>query len=72
MPFIGKPEMHAKNHRNAHRTYARAALMDGPNGMEPAVGVFQSGQLLSLLPLTQALRLSNEIVDATEDHKVTA
>lgn len=72
MAFTGKPELHQRNHRNARKTYARAAHIDGPNGKEPAVGVFLAGRLISLLPLTEALRLSNEIVDSTEKHKVTA
>lgn len=69
MPFTGKPEKHKQNHRLARKTNAHAAHIDGPNGKEPAVAIFRAGQIISLLPLTEALRLSNEIVDATEHHQ---
>lgn len=72
MPFTGKPEMHKRNHGNARKTYARAAHIDGPEGREPAVGIFRGNFLLTLLPVADALRLSNQIVDAAERHEVHA
>lgn len=72
MPFISKPERHGMNHRNARHTRARTAYIDGPGGQEPAVGIFRGNFLLTLLPVADALRLSNQIVDAAENHEVHA
>lgn len=72
MPFIGKPEQYTLNRRSARHTRARWAYIDGPEGREPAVGIFRGNFLLTLLPVADALRLSNQIVDAAERHEVHA
>ncbi|WP_341392605.1 hypothetical protein [Arthrobacter sp. G119Y2] len=72
MTFISKPEQYGLNRRNARHTKAGVAYIAGPDRNEPAVCIFRGNFVLSLLPVADALRLSNQIVDAAEKHEVHA
>lgn len=67
--FVTSPRRYVRNHLDATRTYAKKAYIDGPNGKEPAIGIFTGTTPLSILPLAAAIRLSNEIVDEAERHQ---
>lgn len=67
--FTGRPEHFAKNARRAARLHAGPAYMETPEGERiAAVGIFDGQRLNELLPVDDALRLANALVDAAERH----
>ncbi|MGY4544510.1 hypothetical protein ACVWY0_004455 [Arthrobacter sp. UYNi723] len=68
MRFIGRRDLYWQNVSSSSLTHAKAAFMDGPNGIEPAVAIFRDKFLCALLTLDDAIRISNFIVDSVEQH----
>lgn len=51
----------------AQHTYSRPGVLERADGTaEPAIIIFRDRHVLSVLPVEDAIRLSNEIIDATE------
>mgnify|MGYP003575335404 CR=1 FL=1 len=66
-PFRARPERYWMNIDGAHRTYSRPGVQEKADGTEePAILIFRDRHVLSVLPIEDAIRLSNEIIDATE------
>lgn len=66
-PFCARPERYWLNIDGAHRTFSRPGVLEKSDGtLEPAVIIFRDRYVLSVLPIEDAIRLSNEIIDSTE------
>ncbi|MCA4132966.1 hypothetical protein [Arthrobacter sp. M4] len=66
-PFTTSPDRYWENVEGSFRTYAKAAVIQHSDGTPlPGVAVFRDKALLGILTTEDALRLSNELVDATE------
>jgi hypothetical protein len=67
--FTSKPEHYDLNMQQAMNCTAKPALMTTETGVHvPAVVIFKSRQIQSVLPLDEALRLANEMADAIGTH----
>ncbi len=66
--FKSRPEHYIRNTDDAQQVNARPATMEGRQGDEPAVGIFYDRQIRYVLPITDALRVANEIADAIGIH----
>lgn len=65
--FIGRPEWFESNLEDAKNAHARPAIITRMNGTtEPGVGIFNAKKMKFILPLSEAIRLSNQIIDAAE------
>ena len=65
--FQGKPENYQLNIKTAEGFRARPAVLTSPTGeQEPAVVLHSPGRVHGVLPIADALRISNEIADAVE------
>ena len=69
--FISRPDMYYENIDNSLGTHARPVYMSGApdGGLVPAVAIFQQRYLRGIVTLKDATRLSNELVDAVEEHE---
>ncbi|MFJ4026402.1 hypothetical protein ACIPWF_04195 [Paenarthrobacter sp. NPDC089989] len=66
-PFRAHADRYWQNIDGGYRTYSRAGIQQKPDGThEPAVIIFRDRHVLSVLTTEDAIRLSNEIIDATE------
>ncbi|WP_091465357.1 hypothetical protein [Paenarthrobacter nitroguajacolicus] len=66
-PFRARPERYWMNIDGAQHTYSRPGVLEKADGTEePAIIIFRDRYVLSVLPIEDAIRLSNEIIDATE------
>ncbi|QSZ49582.1 hypothetical protein [Arthrobacter sp. D5-1] len=66
-PFRARPERYSQNMEGALRTFSRPGIIQKPDGtVAPAVIVFRDRHVLSVLTIEDAIRLSNELIDATE------
>lgn len=66
-PFRVRPERYWQNIEAAQHTFSRAGIFEKPDGSrEPAVILFRGKNVLSVLTTEDAIRLSNELIDATE------
>lgn len=67
-PFRARPEFYRQNIDGSRRTYSRAGIIERPDGThQPGVIVFRDRYVLSVLPIDEAVRLANELIDATEN-----
>lgn len=56
-----------ESREGSEKTYAKAGILDNPNGnTEPGVMIFRGRFLASVLTSEDAIRLSNELIDAAE------
>lgn len=59
-----------RNIKDAPTIQAKPATLNPADGdQEPAVVIFKSRQVLSVLPAADALRLANQIADSIAAHK---
>jgi hypothetical protein len=66
-PFRAFPARHLQNVEGSRLTYARAGIFEMPNGgEEPAVVMFRDRFCLGVLTVEDAVRLSNQLIDAVE------
>ena len=70
--FISQPNRHSFNVSQAPTVNAKPALLTAPDGSkEPAVVLFSSYQVQGVMPVTEALRVANEIADAVDAHRTS-
>lgn len=69
--FTSRPDMYPANTSHAAKLRAEPAALTNPEtgNREPAIGLFEDTRPRYIMPLAEALRLANEIADATETHK---
>lgn len=66
-PFTSYPHRHRENIEESRLTHSRPGILQNPNGAEePAIIVFRDRFCLAVLTPDDAVRLSNEIIDAIE------
>ncbi|MFC8039616.1 hypothetical protein ACFUOZ_09700 [Paenarthrobacter sp. NPDC057355] len=66
-PFIARAGRYWENLDGALRTFARPGIQEKPDGTQtPAVIIFRDRYVLSVLTIEDAVRISNELIDATE------
>lgn len=66
-PFISYPGRYHQNVWGSQTTYARAGIIETPNGKrEPAVVLFRDRFCLAVLTVEDATRISNELIDQVE------
>lgn len=71
--FISQPNQHRFNMKQATTYQAQPALLTAYDGsQEPAVVLYSTSQVKGVLPITEALRLANEIADAVDAHRAKA
>ncbi|WP_341392604.1 hypothetical protein [Arthrobacter sp. G119Y2] len=64
------PQRHYwRNTEDAKGTYARPATMDTPEGMQPAVAVFNDKFIRGVYSLDEALRIATQMADSIAYHK---
>ena len=67
--FKSRPEHYGFNIKQAADFTARPAVINAPEGhTEPAVILRTLGSIQGVLPVTEALRIANEIADALAAH----
>jgi hypothetical protein len=67
-PFRSRPEWYGKNISAAVRTFSRPGVMERPDGTEQAaVIIFRGKHVLSVLTHKDAVRLADQLIDATEN-----
>ncbi len=70
--FSSSGDHYQRNLKDAPTIHAKPATLNPSEGIqEPAVVIFKTRQVQSVLPVTEALRLANQIADAIAAHKNT-
>lgn len=67
--FTSTPEKYAKNVRDSAKVKARPAYLTTPDGQQEHGVIIMSGSFIkAVMPLKDAIRLSNQIADAADEH----
>lgn len=68
--FMSKTDRYDDDMRAADSLRACPVWLMNPNGeQEPGVGLFEGTRPRFMMPLTDALRVANQIADIIQDHK---
>ncbi|MBT2567718.1 hypothetical protein J7I84_14660 [Arthrobacter sp. ISL-85] len=68
-PYVGPARFYQENLRKSASTYANPAYIDSPGGKQPAVALFRDHNLMGILTIDDARRLSNFILDSINAHE---
>lgn len=66
-PFKTHARNYAMNAAGSAGTYAKPVIIQGPDSDEPGVGLFRNNYLIAILGTLDAIRVADEIIDATEN-----